>query len=390
MKIVIAIDSFKGCASSSELSSAIKEGILKVYPNPEIIICPIADGGEGTVEALSSLDNSKTILASCINPLGETISAKYLILENKTAVIEMSSASGLELIPADDRNPNIASSYGTGELIKDAISKGSREFIIGLGGSATNDAGLGMLRALGFQFFDDLDQEVFLTRDMNRITRIDQTNKIEELDYCEFLVACDVNNPLFGLNGASYIYGAQKGASPVDIVQLDTKLEYFAKITIENGFKESANIPGAGAAGGMGFAFISFLNSTLQPGIQLILEQVQLKEKIKNANFLITGEGKIDQQSSMGKVIDGIGALCKAHNIPCIALTGNSKESNTDVHRKGVSCVFSILNSPMSLEKAMDKQTALNSMKQKSEQVFRLISSLHQTNLSNQKVRINE
>jgi len=390
MKIVIAIDSFKGCASSSELSDAIKEGILNVYPNPEIIICPIADGGEGTVEALSSLDNSKTILVSCSNALGEPISAKYLILKNKTAVIEMSSASGLELIPKEDRDPNIASSYGTGELIKDAISKGSKEFIIGLGGSATNDAGLGMLRALGFRFFDHLDQEIFLTRDMNRISRIDQTNKMEELHYCEFLVACDVNNPLFGLNGASYIYGAQKGASPVDIIQLDTKLEHFAKISKENGFKESANKLGAGAAGGMGFAFMSFLNSTLQPGIQLILEQVQLKEKIKDANFLITGEGKIDKQSCMGKVIDGIGTLCKAHNIPCIALTGNSKESSTEVHQKGVSCVFSILNSPMTLEKAMDKQTALDSMKQKSEQVFRLISSLNQTNQSNQKVRINE
>jgi len=387
MKIVIAIDSFKGCASSYELSTAIKEGILKVYKKAEILICPIADGGEGTVETLSTLEGANNVIASCSNPLGKEIKSKYIILKDKTAVIEMSSASGLELIKDEDRDPNIASTYGTGELIKDAISKGVRKFIIGLGGSATNDAGLGMLRALGFQFFDHLDQEIFLTRDMNRIIHIDNTEVIKELNTCEFLVACDVNNPLFGKNGASYIYGAQKGATPVDIVQLDSKLEHFAQVAEKNDYGSFSQEKGAGAAGGMGFAFLSFLNASLQPGIQLVLEQVGLKEKLKNANFLITGEGKIDKQSSMGKVIDGIGSLCKQENIPCIALTGNSKESNEDVHIKGVSCVFSILNSPMSLEEAMDKQTTLEAIRQKSEQVFRLISSVNQ---SNHKVSSNE
>jgi len=381
MKVVIAIDSFKGCASSKELSLVIKEGILKVYEKAEILICSIADGGEGTVETLSTLEGTNNVVASCSNPLGEEIKAKYIILKDKTAVIEMSSASGLELIKDEDRDPQIATTYGTGELIKDALSKGVRKFIIGLGGSATNDAGLGMLRALGFQFFDHLDQEIFLTRDMNRIIRIDNTNVIKDLHTCEFQVACDVNNPLFGKNGASYIYGAQKGASAADIVQLDSKLEHFAHITKKNDYGSFSEVEGAGAAGGMGFAFLSFLNASLQPGIQLMLKQIRLKDKLKNANFLITGEGKIDQQSSMGKVIDGIGGLCKEENIPCIALTGDSSESNEDVHNKGVSCVFSILNSPLSLKEAMNKQTALDAMRQKSEQVFRLISSINQSNI---------
>lgn len=380
MKVVIAIDSFKGCASSNELAQQIKEGISNVYENPEIIICPIADGGEGTVDALRNIKETQSITSLCSNPIGNKIKSKYIILKNNTAVIEMASASGLDLISKEERNPYFTTTYGTGDLIKDAINKGVKSFIIGIGGSATNDAGLGMLRSLGFKFYDSVDKEIILPIDMNKIKRIDKSNSLKELINCSFLVACDVNNPLFGDNGASYIYGEQKGANEEMIVNLDKNLKHFSEIVKKDTSTSYDNFPGSGAAGGLGFAFLSFLNANLKPGIELILEEVELKEKIKNANFVITGEGKIDKQSSMGKVIDGIGSICKKENIPCIALTGNSNESHINIHQKGITSVFSILNSPLSLEEAMNKQNTLISIKEKTEQIFRLIYNIDNKN----------
>ena len=230
MKTIIAIDSFKGCASSNELAQQIKEGILKVYEDSEIIICPIADGGEGTVEALSSIEGSRLVLAMCSNPLGEKIQAQYVILKDNIAVIEMASASGLELISENERNPGITSTFGTGDLIKDAIKKGVRDFIIGIGGSATNDAGLGMLRSLGFRFLDKLGNEISLAKELGKIVKIDKSKSLEELKECKFKIACDVNNPLFGENGAAHIYAKQKGADEKMILDLDEQLKLFAKV----------------------------------------------------------------------------------------------------------------------------------------------------------------
>ena len=376
MKVVIAIDSFKGCASSVELAHHIQRGITRVYPYCEIVTCPIADGGEGTVEALASTKGAQMICVPCKGPLGDNVDAFYTILEDKTAVIEMAAASGLPLIPVERRDPRITSSYGTGEMIVDAIQRGSRDFIIGIGGSATNDAGLGMLRCFGFRFFDKTGTEIIYAKDLSSIVRIDQNNVLTQIKECRFRIACDVTNPLYGPNGASYVYGAQKGADTQTIALLDDALKAFAEIVKKENGRDVSSVPGTGAAGGLGFGFLAFLNAKLESGIQIILEQVGLHEKLLGADFVITGEGKIDRQSAMGKVIDGIGTVCQKHHIPCIALAGNCHESADNVHEKGVTSVFSILSSPLSLEEAMNKEMALLLIEKKSEQLFRLISAL--------------
>ncbi len=375
MKVVIAIDSFKGSASSNELALQIKKGILKVYENSEVIICPIADGGEGTVEAFSSIKGSRLITSTCSGPLGEKIQADYVILEDGVAVIEMASASGLELISQEKRDPSITTTFGTGELIKDAIAKGVREFIIGIGGSATNDAGLGMLRSLGFKFLDKLGNEITLAKELGEIVKIDKSESLDELKECKFKIACDVNNPLFGENGATHIYAKQKGASKDMILHLDEQLRLFASV-VQYGTDEKLDIyPGSGAAGGLGFGFLSFLNAQLKSGIEIIIEQLDIKSKIKNADFVITGEGKIDKQSAMGKVLSGIGKICKENDVPCIAMSGNTSDADFNLHEIGVSAFFPILNSPIDLKTAMKKDIALELIMKKTEQIFRLIKA---------------
>ena len=378
-KIIIVIDSFKGCASSNELAQEIKKGILTVYEDSEVIICPIADGGEGTVEALSSIEGSRVIASTCSNPLGKQIQAQYVILEDNVAVIEMASASGLPLLSFEERNPFIASTYGTGDLIKDAIKKGVREFIVGIGGSATNDAGLGMLRSLGFKFFDISGEEVSLAKNLGKIVKIDKSQILQELQECNFKIACDVNNPLYGENGATHIYAKQKGADEKMILALDEQLRLFSKVVQKNTNKKLDVYPGSGAAGGLGFGFLAFLNCELKSGIEIILEELNLKEKIKGADLVITGEGKIDNQSSMGKVLSGIGKMCKSEDVTCIALSGNTYEANLDMHEIGINALFSILNSPMSLEDAMKKDNTLKFIRQETEQIFRLIKATTKT-----------
>jgi len=373
MNILIAIDSFKGCASSHELARHIEKGILKVYKEANVVICPIADGGEGTVEAFSLSDGVKLISTTCKNPLGEDIEATYIILKDGVGAIEMASASGLPLVPLSKRNPSIVTTYGTGDLIKDAIKRGVREFIIGLGGSATNDAGLGMLRSLGFVFLDKSGCEISLAKDLGKIVKIDKSKSLKELKECKFMVACDVNNPLFGKNGASHIYAKQKGADDAMILELDEQFRLFAELVRKVCGRDSANCAGSGAAGGLGFGFLSFLNSELKSGIKIILEQLEIESKIKDADFVITGEGKIDRQSSMGKVIHGVGSVCKKYNIPCIALSGNTNEADLRVNEIGVTAYFSILNSPLTLSEAMNKENTLFLIEKQSEQIFRLI-----------------
>ncbi len=319
------------------------------------------------------------IYASCSDPLGKQIKSNYVMLEDGTAVIEMASASGLELISEKQRDPNITTTYGTGDLIKDAINNGAREFIIGIGGSATNDAGLGMLRSLGFKFFDKLDREVSLAKDLGKIVKIDQTDSLRSLKQCKFKIACDVNNPLFGTNGAAHIYARQKGADDEMISHLDSQLELFAKVVQKTDDKALDKYPGSGAAGGLGFGFLAFLNSELKPGIKIILEKLDIKSAIKGADFVITGEGKIDKQSAMGKVISGIGKLCKKEGVVCIALGGNTSEADTAIHDIGVSAFFPISNAPINLSDAMDKDIALDLIEKKTQQIFRLIKAATKT-----------
>ena len=371
MKILIAIDSFKGCASSIELAQHIEKGVLKVYEDAKIVICPIADGGEGTVEALSSSDGAKLITATCKDPLGKRIKAQYVILEDNTAVIEMASASGLTLVPVEKRDPSVTSTYGTGDLIKDAIKKGVREFIIGLGGSATNDAGLGMLRSLGFIFYDKVGHEIILAKDLGKIAKIDKTKSIKQLKECKFMVACDVNNPLVGKNGATHVYAKQKGASDEMIMDLEEQLRAFANVVTSG--EKFVEFPGSGAAGGLGFVFLTFLNAELKSGIKIVLEQLDIKNKIKDANIVITGEGKIDKQSAMGKVIQGVGSVCEEEGVTCIALSGNTSEAQKDIHTAGISAYFSVLDAPMSLDNAMNRDNTLRLIDKKTEQIFRMI-----------------
>ncbi len=378
-KVIIAIDSFKCCAKSNELAQEIKKGVLDVYKKADILICPIADGGEGTVEALSSSKGSRIISTTCSNPLSEQIEAQYVILNDNTAVIEMASASGLELISKEKRNPSITTTYGTGELIKDAIKKGIRDFIIGIGGSATNDAGLGMLRSLGFKFFDKSNSEITLAKELGKIVKIDKSKSLKELKECKFSVACDVTNPLFGKNGASYVYAKQKGADEKMTLHLDEQLKLFSKIVQSEHAKKLDQHPGSGAAGGLGFGFLAFLNAELKSGIEIIMEYIDIKNKIKDADFVITGEGKIDNQSSMGKVLSGIGKICKEQGVTCIALSGNTSQTDKSINEIGISACFSILNSPMNLNQAMNKQNTLNMIRKKTEQIFRLIRATSKT-----------
>jgi len=373
VKIVIAIDSFKGCASSVELARQIKQGIINIDKQAEAIICPIADGGEGTVEALSYSEGARLASATCKDPLGQDIEASYTILQDKTAVIEMASASGLPLVPLKQRDPSITTTFGTGDLIKDAVAKGIKNFIIGIGGSATNDAGIGMLRSLGFRFLDSKNHEISFAKDLSKIVKIDRSNVLKELSSCTFMIACDVNNPLYGKNGATHVYASQKGANQTMILNLDEQLKQFANFVKKETQKDYSQFRGSGAAGGLGFGFLAFLNAQLKPGIEIVLESLHVRDKIQGAQLVITGEGKIDKQSSMGKVLSGIGKICQEEKVPCIALTGNSREADDTLHKIGIDAYFSILDAPMKLEKAMQKDVALELIRKKTEQIFRLI-----------------
>ncbi|SJZ86861.1 glycerate kinase [Cetobacterium ceti] len=375
MKVVIAIDSFKGSLSSNELGDALSLGIKKIYKDAEIIKIPIADGGEGTVEAMVEGTEGKFIEVEVHDPLMNKIKAIYGILgDGKTAIIEMAIASGLPLVPAEKRNPNKTTTFGTGELIKDAIKKGCREFIIGIGGSATNDGGLGMMQALGYKFYDKEGKELGQGGEiMNQIEKIDSTQALEELSQCKFLVACDVDNPFYGPRGAAHVYGKQKGANEQMILELDNGLKHLSEILNKTYNIDISNLPGAGAAGGLGGGLVAFLNGILKPGIEIILEKVEFEKKVINSDFVITGEGRIDFQTVMGKAPVGVSKLAKKYNIPVIALAGSVADDADKTHEAGIDSIFSIINYPISLEDAMKKENSKKFVEKNAEEIFRLI-----------------
>lgn len=377
MKVVIAIDSLKGSLISIEAGEAIKEGILKVC-DAEVVVKPLADGGEGTVEALVTGMNGISQTVSVTGPLGETIECVYGILpQSNTAIIEMAGAAGLTLVPDELRNPLKTTTYGVGEVIKEAIKNGCRNFIIGIGGSATNDGGVGMLQALGFQFYDKDMQPVGLGgKVLSEIRYIRTDCKLSVLDECNFKIACDVNNPLYGKNGAAYVYGPQKGATPEIIEELDLGLINYAKVVEKNLGLDMANIPGTGAAGGMGYAFLAFLNAKLESGIKIILEEIKLEEEIADADYVITGEGKLDFQTAMGKAPIGVAKLAKKYDKKVIAFAGSTTEDALKCNEEGIDAYFSIVNAAMSLNAAMDKQVARKNMIATTTQVFRLIKTI--------------
>ncbi len=378
MKIVISIDSLKGSLTSIEAGNAIKTGILNVDKNADVTIMPLADGGEGTVDALVEGMNGENQNIVVTGPIYKKVEATYGILrESNTAIIEMAQASGLPLVPTELRNPLNTTTYGVGEVIKEAINKGCRNFIVGIGGSATNDGGVGMLQALGFEFFDKNGELVSLGgKVLNDIVSIKTENRLKELDECTFKIACDVNNPLYGLNGASHIYGPQKGATPEIVEELDRGLINLSEVVKKELGKDIANVQGVGAAGGLGFAFLAFLNSKLESGIKIILDEIKLEEAIKDADFVITGEGRLDNQTAMGKAPIGVAKLAKKHGVKVIALAGATTEDAVKCNEEGIDAYFSIVNGAMSIEQAMNRETAMKNMTATTTQIFNLIKTV--------------
>lgn len=377
MKIVVAIDSFKGSLSSFEVGTAVKKGILKVYNDASVVVLPIADGGEGTVDALTKSLNGKLKTATVTNPLGDKISATYGIINENTAVIEMSSAGGITLIPKENLNPLKATTYGVGEMIKDAVTNGVTNFIIGIGGSATNDGGVGMLQALGFKFLDNNGNSIpFGAGGLKNLTTIDDSEVIPQLKNCTFNVACDVKNPLCGERGCSRVFSPQKGANPNDIDIMDGYLLNYANLTKKLYPNSNKDLEGAGAAGGLGFALSSYLNAKLTSGINLILDTINFESIIKGADLIVTGEGRMDKQSTMGKTPFGIATRAKKYNIPVIAFVGSASSDSNYLNELGIDGIFPIVRGATSLQDAMNKENATINAELTAEQVFNFYKTI--------------
>ena len=375
MKVTVAIDSLKGSLSSMEAGYAISEGITRVYPDAEVCVRPLADGGEGTVDALVKGMDGVYKKVKVTGPLGEKVEAVYgVIEETKTAIMEMSQAAGITLVPDEKRNPLYTTTYGVGEMIVDAIQNGCRRFIVGIGGSATNDGGVGMLQALGYQFTNVLGEEVAEgARGLKELKAISDENVIPELAECEFKIACDVTNPLCGERGCSAVYGPQKGATPEMVEEMDQWLFEYAALACEKFSKANPAFPGTGAAGGLGFAFLTFTNAVLESGIKIVLEETKLSEYVKDADIVITGEGRLDFQTSMGKAPIGVAKLAKEYGKPVLAFAGAVTKDAVACNENGIDAFFPILRGVTSLEEAMKTENANANMADTVEQVFRVL-----------------
>ena len=380
MKAVIAIDSLKGSLSSVEAGQAIAEGIKKADAKADVVIRPLADGGEGTVEALVCGMNGTLQHVKVTGPLGEPVVCEYGIIdETKTAVIEMSGAAGITLVPDTKKNPLYTTTYGVGEVIRDAIEKGCRRFIVGIGGSATNDGGIGMLQALGYGFLNKDGQQVpFGAIGLKELETITDTYVLPELAECEFKIACDVTNPLCGENGCSAVYGPQKGANPSMIMEMDKWLRYYAALAREKFPKANPNEPGTGAAGGLGFAFLTFTNAVLESGIKIVLEETKLESFVKDADVVVTGEGRLDFQTAMGKAPVGVAGLAKKFDIPVLAFAGSVTKDATECNKNGIDAFFPILRGISTLEEAMKPENAKQNLTDTAEQAFRLFNICRQ------------
>ena len=419
MKIIIAIDSFKGSLSSKEAGEAIKTGILRVVPDADVVISPLADGGEGTVETLVEALGGSLETVRVKGPLFQEVEAHYGILsesekfqaeiksdthwetlpenpskahseapsetdsqyspnDGKLAIMEMSQASGITLVAPEKRNPLKTGSYGVGEMILDAYHKGCRRFLMGIGGSATNDGGIGMLSALGFRFSKENGEEICpIGEGLKDLARIDATSVPKGLLHCSFQIACDVENPLYGENGASLVYGFQKGGNKELLSQMDLWMKRYSELVKEYNPAANPEAPGSGAAGGLGFAFRSFLQGELKSGVSLILEETKLSEKMQGADLVITGEGRLDEQSSMGKAPIGVAKLAKAQGIPVLAFAGAVTVGAKACNQAGIDAYFPILREITTLEDAMKKETAKKNLADTVEQVMRLYRLRH-------------
>ena len=375
MKVVIAIDSLKGSLSSIEAGMAAKEGILKAKPDAEVIVKPLADGGEGTADALIEGLNGERIDLTVTGPMGSPVSCYYgYIKESSTAIMEMASAAGITLVPDEEKNPLLATTYGVGEMIANAMELGCRNFIIGIGGSATNDGGIGMLKALGYEFFDKNGEDAGEGgQALAKVSSINTKNRNPLISECTFRIACDVNNPLCGENGATYIYGPQKGVTDGFKADLDAGMANFSKVTAAALGHDDSKIAGVGAAGGLGFAFLSYIGAELTPGIELILNAVGLEDELKNADIAVTGEGRLDHQTAMGKAPVGVARLAKQYAAKVVAFAGAVTEGAVACNDAGIDAFFPIIRGITTLEEAMNKENAHKNMAAATEQVFRLL-----------------
>lgn len=373
-KAVLAIDSFKGCLTSAEAEAAAAEGIHAALPECEVVRIPVADGGEGMLDVLIAATHGKSIRVQAHGPLMELRETRYGISgDGRTAFIEMAAISGLPLVAPEKRNPMLTTTFGTGELIRDALTRGCRDFIIGLGGSATNDAGLGMLQALGFRFLDKAGNTLgYGGRIMGEVDTVDTTAVHPLLGECTFAAACDVRNPFCGTDGAARVFAPQKGADTAMTEALDAAMRHLAAVIRRSTGKDVSSCPGAGAAGGMGGSLSAFLDAGLKPGVQLLLETQHFAERIKDADLIITGEGKSDRQTVMGKVPYGILAEARKQGIPVILIAGSIEDTEL-LARAGFHGIFSIVPGPVALEEAMQPEFARMNIRRTVEQLCRII-----------------
>lgn len=372
MKCLIVMDSFKGCLDSFETGSAVARGIRRVCAETEIAVCPVADGGEGTVNALAAAENAQMMNCAVDGPYGSPVSARYLRFPDHLAVIEMAQAAGLNL--SRHRDPLHASTFGVGMMIRDAIDKGCRRFIVGIGGSATNDGGAGMLQALGFRLLDIHGNPIERGAvGLQKLDTIDETRVLPELKACTFQVACDVIAPLLGVKGCSLVFGPQKGATLKTAHEMAQWLAHYAEIVQKSHPEANPDAPGAGAAGGLGFALNCFCHAELQRGLPLIAGILGIEEKIRTADYIFTGEGRIDAQTSMGKVPAGIAILAKKYKKPVIAIAGAVADDIDCVDVLGIDAVFAIQKGPCTPAESMLPQTAQKNISDIAEQIARII-----------------
>ena len=374
MKVVIASDSFKGSLSSREVAEAAVRGIRKVLPICELVGVNVADGGEGTVDAVVEALGGEVVATVVSDPLGRPISVRYGIV-GKMAIIEMAAASGLPLLREEERNPLLTSTYGTGEMIMDAVKRGCRDFLVGLGGSATNDAGMGMLQALGFRFYNIDDQEIIDGSGgrLQDVARIDDAGVMDAVRQCRFTVACDVDTPFCGSEGAAYVFAPQKGADMEMVARLDAGMVAFAKVIEKTYGMDVTSMAGAGAAGGMGGGFYAFLNARLKRGVDMVLDAIDFDSIIRGADLVITGEGKIDYQTVKGKTAAGVLARAKAQDIPVVAIAGRVEMCDS-VAQMGFAGVYPIMENEMPLAVAMQPDFAAANVEKT---VKKIVTNLH-------------
>lgn len=372
--IVLAPDSFKESMTAKEVCLAMEKGIKKVNNKINCIHVPMADGGEGTMQSLIDATNGKVYSIKVVGPLSNEVEAQYGILgDGEVGVIEMASASGIHLVPKEKRNPLITTTYGTGQLIKACLDKGVKKILIGIGGSSTNDGGVGAMEALGVRFLDEAGRKIgFGGGNLGKLKKIDLSNFDERLSKVEIEVASDVNNPLCGENGASNIFGPQKGATKEMVKILDKNLKHYAEVIKEQCKKDVINIPGAGAAGGLGAGLVAFLDSKLKKGIDLVIKYSGLEEKVKSCDMVFTGEGSIDYQTKFGKTPIGVAKVAKKYGKPVIALAGKVGDNIDDLYENGIDSIFGIMRGITSIEEALEN--GKENVEKASENIMRLIN----------------